>query len=61
MGQLQQLLYQNKGNKKINIHDSEIVQKIHELDCYFEEKQKAVELLSLLDIPNANKYKEELK
>ena len=34
-------LYQNKGNKKINIHDSEIVQKIHELDCYFEEKQKA--------------------
>ena len=27
----------------------------------FEEKQKAVELLSLLDIPNANKYKEELK
>ena len=34
-------LYQNNGNKKINIHDSEIVQKIHELDCYFEEKQKA--------------------
>ena len=26
-----------------------------------EEKLKATEILSLLDIPNANKYKEELK
>ena len=33
-------LYQNHDKEKINLQDSDIVKKIHALDCYFEDKVK---------------------
>ncbi|HNI33722.1 MAG TPA: serine hydrolase domain-containing protein, partial [Chitinophagales bacterium] len=33
-------LYRNKDNEKINKQDTDIIQKIHALDCYFEDKVK---------------------
>ncbi len=32
--------YQNKKTPKVDLQDSDILQKIHQLDCYFEEKVK---------------------
>lgn len=56
----------NKENPNTMILQFFMQGKVNELIGIFkkgtaEEKQKAVEILSLLDIPNANKYKEELK
>ena len=33
-------LYQNHDKEKINLQDTDIVKKIHALDCYFEDKVK---------------------
>lgn len=33
-------LYQNKSKVKIDLQDTDILRKIHQLDCYFEEKVK---------------------
>ncbi len=56
----------NKENPNTMILQFFMQGKVNELIGIFkkgtaEEKLKAVEILSLLDIPNANKYKEELK
>jgi hypothetical protein len=56
----------NKENPNTMILQFFIQGKSNELIGIFkkgtpEEKIKAIEMLSLLDIPNANKYKEELK
>jgi len=56
----------NKENPNTMILQFFMQGKLNELIGVFkkgtaEEKAKAVEILSLLDIPNANKYKEELK
>lgn len=34
-------LYQNKNSEKIDLQDTDILRKIHQLDCFFEEKVKS--------------------